>query len=535
MYYKGKNLNELFSEEELSEIRTSYDDGLISDEELDQMISEKEEELSSALNEESLQEEYGEDIAEDVINEEFFLENQDYQIDEEIDESEEGPANDEYEESENEENSSSDDNSSKQNSNAKSDDEEEDENQSKSTENNDPEHLYPKEDSNKENTSSGNESNHPNNQEKANDNYKANNNNNNVKEENLQNNNINQQNRNNTQNIKNVQNNPYDTSRQDQRFNNNLKRNKRNADQTEKKEQTKPEKSKQPNNDKKKKSENNKKSSKNGIKSPKELAKDFLKKHPQVLVALLLAALIFFLLIIILLIIAGSDGGNGEMANSYLDPQYDFNQSVVTIIDANGNAIDAVPFDEFIKGATYAELYSNIDDLSEEEMLHVTKAYMLVIKSLTLQMGNYDYTNKQMQILSGTNGIPYCDAYNGCNIYSSNGGYLYLTSKYNDPSLGTPINSIDEADDEIIVIERAYQETYNLLLMPNSYNTLLTTFPQTSIPYNQNIRNNWLNLVKSTDEYEELIEKTAEYQNYKIYNISEYSATYNYSSSTAYW
>lgn len=525
MYYKGKNLNELFSEEELSEIKADYDDGLLSDEELDQIISEKEEELSSGLNEESLQEGYGEDITEDVINEEPFFENQDFQIDEE---------NEGLEELD-EEKDLVDDNLSKHNNDEKSDIEDDEEYQSKSTENKDPQVVDTKEDPNKEKTTLENETNNSsNNQENTKDPYKANYNN--SQEDNSQNNNLNHQNRNNTQNPMGAQNNPYDTSKQDQRFNNNLKRNKRNADQAEKKEQTNSEKSKQPNNNKKKKSENNKKFSKDEIKSPKELAKDFLKKHPQVLVALLVAALIFFLLIIILLIIAGSDGGNSDVVSAYLDPQYDFNQSVVTIIDANGNELDEVPFAEFIKGATYAELYSNIDDLSDDELLQVTKAYMLVIKSLTLQAGNYNSANKQMQILSGNNGIPYCDIYNGCNIYSYNGGYLYLTSNYNNANLGTAVNSIDAADSDIInIIDRAYQETYNLLLMPNSYNTILTTFPQTSIPYNQNIRNNWLNLVKSTDEYEELIKKTNEYQNYKIYNISEYSATYNYSSSTAYW
>lgn len=263
---------------------------------------------------------------------------------------------------------------------------------------------------------------------------------------------------------------------------------------------------------------------------------DFFKKHPLLLIYLGLGIFLFLLIILIIVALSGNDFGESDMALSYIDPRYDFNQSVITITDANGNELDEVPFAEFIKGATYAELYSNIDDLSDDELLQVTKAYMLVIKSLTLQAGNYNSANKQMQILSGNNGIPYCDIYNGCNIYSYNGGYLYLTSNYNNANLGTAVNSIDAADSDIInIIDRAYQETYNLLLMPNSYNTILTTFPQTSIPYNQNIRNNWLNLVKSTDEYEELIKKTNEYQNYKIYNISEYSATYNYSSSTAYW
>lgn len=270
---------------------------------------------------------------------------------------------------------------------------------------------------------------------------------------------------------------------------------------------------------------------------------EFLTKHPMLIIIILGAGLLFILFLLIMSLLLGG-GGADYAEGAFLDTRYDFTASTVDLTnsyqnEANKVVLTTLSFDDFIKGATYAEMYQNIDKIkNKEDMVKVFKSYMIVVRSLALSFGHYNYENKELEIQSGPHGIPYCDIYNGCDVLSSSGVNTYVTTGYDGSFKGTKVTTMDAASSEVIdSLNEAYNDTRYIILVPKEMNELLQEYKYPNPPYSQNIKNSWLNKAPSTkkDDYQSLITSNANYENYKIYNLEDYAVRYNYSNNPEYW
>ena len=251
-----------------------------------------------------------------------------------------------------------------------------------------------------------------------------------------------------------------------------------------------------------------------------------------ILIAVILLLLFIIIFVVITSLVYESD-------SYYLDYEYDFTATVVTLTSNYNNESDKITlqtlsFEDFVEGFIYAELYDNLDGKTDEELENIFKTYLLIARSLALSIGKYDNETKEITIQSGANGMPYCDPFDGCKIVDINGSITYVSSLYNKP-LGTVIKEVPALDAHILsILTQAYSDTKYLLLSPKTLDEAITTF-EYNIPYTQTIKTEILQYANK--DYEKIIDKINSYDNYKIYNLENYATKYIYSSvnNTAYW
>ena len=250
-----------------------------------------------------------------------------------------------------------------------------------------------------------------------------------------------------------------------------------------------------------------------------------------------IAAVVLLMLLVILLIILGASGEDDE--NGFLDPTYDFTLTMVTSTnnytseDERVN-IEWISLEDFIKGAAYLEFRDSLSDKTSSEKKEIYKTFLVAAKSIALGLGGYDASTKEITLKSGDGGMPYCDIDIGCNIINNNGKYTYVTAANRKNIPGTVIGNIGPMDEtEKSILNEAYQETKNLLLVPKTVNSVITMYNFERPNYNQTIKNNWLK--ESSSKYTDIIKKTSDYNNFKLYDMTDYITYFSYAETNSYW
>ncbi len=270
---------------------------------------------------------------------------------------------------------------------------------------------------------------------------------------------------------------------------------------------------------------------------------NFLRSNPTLVVILLAAGLLALLFILLMALLLGEGGvlENYDSMTSNLDDRYDFTKTNVTLTNSYTNEQDRVQIQELmledlIKGAAYAELYNSLSGLTREQMVELFSSNMVVFRALALNIGKYDSTTKSIEIQSGDKGVPYCDITNGCDIVSSNGLITYLISSYNGTLKGSVTSSIPPASGDVLMaLTEAYANTAYLILVPNTFDGVLTSYNFGNPPYNQTIRQNMVTKAKNNKKYDTIIKEISDYNNYKIYDLKSAVMSYSYGSSNNYW
>ena len=245
---------------------------------------------------------------------------------------------------------------------------------------------------------------------------------------------------------------------------------------------------------------------------------------------------VFLLFILILLIFLGdADDSGGELL---FDPYYDFNLTMVNVTNDYINEGDKIELEritlrDYLLGAAYYEFNGKLEDLSSSEALEVYKTFFIVAKSRLLQMGNYDVSTKEITIRSGLTHMPYCNVFFGCKVVSKGGVNSYISSNNDAGDYGTVVATINPASNETIsLLSDAYNDTKYLLLVPTSFEDVLTNYSIEAPIYNSEIKTRW---IEDSAKYDGKIKNTPEYANFKIYNIIDYSLACQYATDTAYW
>ncbi len=270
---------------------------------------------------------------------------------------------------------------------------------------------------------------------------------------------------------------------------------------------------------------------------------NLIKTHPTLVVVLLVAGALALLFILLMALLLGEGGVIEEQQSqlSSIDTRYDFTKTTITLTNSYNDAqnrieLQQLSFEDLIKGAAYAELYSSISGLTKEQMVEAFSANMIVFRGLALKIGGYDSSTKEIEIQSGDKGVPYCDITYGCDRINSNGLSTYVVSTYSGAFKGNKTGSIPAASADVLqALNEAYSKTKYLVLVPSSFNQILTNYNFSNPPYNQTIRQNMITKAKDSKNYETIIKEISDYNNYKIYNLENYAMSYTYSGNPTYW
>ena len=260
--------------------------------------------------------------------------------------------------------------------------------------------------------------------------------------------------------------------------------------------------------------------------------KAFLIEHWWLVGAVALIALIF---LIILLIFLGDYDGDEEIL---LDPYYDFNLTMVNVTNDYTNEEDKIDIErvtlrEFLLGAAYYEFRDGLEGLSSSEELEVYKTFFIVAKSRLLAMGNYDNVTKEITIKSGLSQMPYCSIFYGCKVVNKGGVYSYIPSNWEGSGEGDVVANIEAAPNSMISrLNDAYDDTKYWILVPKSFDSVLTSYNFEAPAYSSEIRERW---IEDSSKYAIKINNTPEYADLKVYNIIDYALAYEYATDTAYW
>lgn len=289
------------------------------------------------------------------------------------------------------------------------------------------------------------------------------------------------------------------------------------------------------NNKEDKKKKNSKKKKKNP-KKKKNILVEFIKKYPWVFI------IICFIILIILFILAIAastlSGSGGKSPDTYLDPKYDYNRSVVLSINPSDDTevFEEVLLDDFAKGATYAALYDKVSDLTDNEKLSLYMTYLIAIKSKALDLGNYNAEDKELTIKSGTGGIAYCDIYNGCNVYKNGSTETYVSSIYTQTPSGTLSESIPVIpDSEKKILDLAFDSTEYQILTEGKVEEAITEYPYSIPDITETIIDNWIVNIKNGKGSLQIIQATPGFNNLEIYDIQDYAPQLISPSNGMYW
>lgn len=263
-----------------------------------------------------------------------------------------------------------------------------------------------------------------------------------------------------------------------------------------------------------------------------------ITENPMIIVIILLSLGGIVLFVILLSLLLGS--GAADESSSFLDSEYDFTNTKVILTNSYSDEAEKVVlqemmFEDLIKGATYAEFYNSISSLTGTGKENAFKAFMIVASSIALSKGGYNSDTKEIEIKSGSSGLPYCDTMMGCKVLNVGGANTYVTSSYSGSFTGQTVSEIPEAPSDVVsALNKAYGEVKYLLLTPEDVNEAITSYTYGAPPYTQSVKEKWLSIANNSS-YENLITAAGIYNNYKIYDIRTYASEYTYASDTAYW
>lgn len=270
--------------------------------------------------------------------------------------------------------------------------------------------------------------------------------------------------------------------------------------------------------------------------------KQFLMKHPVVILYILLGlAVLVILYIVISAIIAILSGGAAfnlgiEQQKNYGD-FFAFDQTEVYLLDENGTApigSKTVSLSDYLKGIIYADTMSiDVSRLSDEELTQFYAAIIVSKKAEVLKKGNY--SNKTKSISMKVTDYNYCDATYGCKLVSKSGRRFYLANSI-EYKVDNVISSYDAMESrKLSALNAAYTMTVSKIVTPDSVNEPLTEYKWSAPTTNTGIYTSWANNASNGTKYENLVKGS--FPGYKVYNLDDYVMQFEstFLSSYSYW
>ena len=265
----------------------------------------------------------------------------------------------------------------------------------------------------------------------------------------------------------------------------------------------------------------------------------FLTSNPWIFVVI--GGFIVVILILVLLYILLASTAEDDANNTYIDPNYDFSLTMVTITNSYTTEADKVTFERielgtFLAGMAYAEVYPDVKDLNKEQQVEAYKSFMVAAKALVFNMGGYDSETKEVTIQSGSGGLPYCDIDNGCYVLRHNGATSYVSKAYGHLIQGEQIAEIDSLPlNEQTNIFLAYSLTKYEVVAPESLNDVLEKYNYGNVPYNPTVKQYWIDQSDKNKTYDYIVPKAEGYDDLKIYDLEDHATKFTYTESTSYW
>ncbi len=270
--------------------------------------------------------------------------------------------------------------------------------------------------------------------------------------------------------------------------------------------------------------------------------KQFLMKHPVVILYILLGlAVLIILYIVISAIIAILSGGAAfelgyEQQKNYGD-FFAFDHTEVYLLDENGSkpiGSRTIALGDYIRGIIYADTMSiDVSRLSDEQLTNFYAAIIVAKKAEILKKGNYN--NKTKSITLKVTDYNYCDASYGCKLVSKGGRRFYLANSI-DYKVDNVISSYDAMDSKkLSALNAAFTMTISKIVTPDNVNEPLTEYKWTAPTTNTSTYNSWVSNASNGTKYENLIKGS--FPGYKVYNLDDYVMQFEstFLSAYSYW
>ena len=290
------------------------------------------------------------------------------------------------------------------------------------------------------------------------------------------------------------------------------------------------------NNKAKEKKKKDDKKNKLGKKRKQNWLWELIKKFPWQ--SLIVCLVLLLIIIIIGIIMAFAAGGGAILSCTYLDPMYDYNKTVINLMDPNDSSvtIDSLLLKDLATYATYADLHDKVADLDDTQKYNLYTAYLLVIKSRILYLSEYNYEIKSGNINNGDTGIKYCDIYNGCKIYEQNEKTTYISNVSNITPAGSLLETIPAMpESDLNLLLKAVDEIEYKILVGETLTEPLTKYTYSISAISPEIIEQWITLSKTNAIYLEFVQNIAEYNGYQFYDIKDYAPVLRCSSNSLYW
>ena len=260
-----------------------------------------------------------------------------------------------------------------------------------------------------------------------------------------------------------------------------------------------------------------------------------------------------FLLVMLVPVLWGafdSDDSNDESAlnGGYFEQECDFNLTRVTLELDDGTIVATnLDFEDYIIGVAYAEIGDGIYTDGLEEY---GKVEMIIAKTYSLTVGNYDNTTKTITLKSSTAHHAWCDFNNGCMYYESQGVHWYYPKNSSIKKSGATEYKPALNEEQIKKAREIYNQVENYLYAPSTLKEKLTKSSQLSLTeYRDHTQLFWKKLANEGKNFKEILMATGtdsypsyvstsrpgkngeyntaisiknQYENNSLYNLSSY-------------
>lgn len=284
----------------------------------------------------------------------------------------------------------------------------------------------------------------------------------------------------------------------------------------------------------------------NIISNKDSLKKNIIKKllTSKFVIVMLIILMAFFLVFILLT--SGSERDLLANNRTYVSSEYDYNKAEISI-EANSVEEDEssaskklgdTRLDDYVKGAVYYELNGAFDE--DEDPYVIANAYAaayIVVRSYLLSEYKYSQDNTKMTIVSGSDGVPYCNTLSGCSVWDNNSLNFTVFSRDSIVKiLGNIINTIfPKSDDYQLIIKNAYDNTKYLSLVDMEVDEALTSYTFDIPKYNDETIATIISEAKEGSDFESILQDLELYEEYYLYDLTDYVETFEGAGDGVYW
>lgn len=211
----------------------------------------------------------------------------------------------------------------------------------------------------------------------------------------------------------------------------------------------------------------------------------------------------------------GDDSSGSGSKNGYFDEECDFNLTKVNLKLHDGTIVATnLNFEDYILGVAYAEIGDGIYTDGLEEY---AKTEIVIAKTYSLTVGNYDSNTKTITLKSSTAHHAWCDIYKGCDFYPSAGVHWYYPKESGISKSGATTYKSALNEEYIKKAKETYKQVENYIYAPNKLKENLTKSSQLKITeYRDHTQLFWKKLALDGKKLEDILEATSttEYPSY---------------------